>query len=269
MTKAIRAMQEDIKIVDLVIELVDARAPAATRNPEIDRLGKGKARVILLNKADMADPEANAEWTAYYKSCGYECISLDSRKKNELREVNAAIDRACAQKKERDRKRGILNRPVRAMVAGIPNVGKSTLINSIAGKAAARTGNKPGVTKGNQWIRFNSSIELLDTPGITWPKFEDEHTADMIAYIGSINDLIINTSELAESLGNWLIQNKKPLLEKCYGFTGTDYPSLITTICESRSCRKHGNEPDYEKAENILINDFRSGKIGRITLERV
>ena len=197
---------------------------------------------------------------------------MDSRKKADMRELMACIDRASAQKRERDRKRGIINRPVRAMVAGIANVGKSTLINTIAGKSAAKTGNKPGVTKGNQWIRLNKQIELLDTPGILWPKFEDEHVGEMIAYIGSVNDLIVNTSELAECLGKWIIENKSSALKSYYKNENqeeaSDYHKLMDIICESRGCLKPGGELDYDKAESILINDFRSGKLGRISLER-
>lgn len=273
MTKAIRNMQEDVRVIDLIIEMVDARAPQATRNPDVDRLGQNKGRIMILNKADMADERANKAWKDYFISQGHECMYMDSRKKTDMRELMACIDRASAQKRERDRARGIINRPVRAMVAGIPNVGKSTLINTIAGKSAARTGNKPGVTKGNQWIRLNKQIELLDTPGILWPKFDDEHVGEMIAYIGSVNDLIVNTSELAECLGKWILTNVPGAAESNYNKnsdTGlTDYHSLMDAIVKARGCLKPGGEPDYDKAENILINDFRSGRLGRITLEKV
>jgi len=269
MTKAIRNMQEDIKIIDLIIELVDARAPMSTRNPDIEKIGQNKARIIIMNKADMADQEENKRWKEYFKSQGYECICMDSRKRADMRELTAAIDRASQEKRERDRKRGIINIPVRAMVAGIPNVGKSTLINTIAGKAAAKTGNKPGVTKGNQWIRLNKNIELLDTPGITWPKFEDEHVGEMIAYIGSINDMIINSSELAQSIGEWLIARHPEALEKTYEYTGDDYQDFMNHLAKKRGCLLKGGELDYEKAENILINDLRSARLGNITLECV
>ena len=276
MTRAIRNMQEDIKVIDLIIEMVDARAPLATRNPDVDRLGQNKGRIIVLNKADMADEKCNKEWKDYFNANGYECMYMDSRKKADMRELMACIDRASSEKRERDRKKGIINRPVRAMVAGIPNVGKSTLINTIAGKSAAKTGNKPGVTKGNQWIRLNKQIELLDTPGILWPKFEDEHVGEMIAYIGSVNDLIVNKSELAECLGKWLIDNKPSALKSYQKDENqeeaddniSDYHKLMDIICDSRGCLKPGGEFDYDKAESILINDFRSGRLGRISLER-
>lgn len=173
MTKAKRQMQEDIKLIDLIIELVDARVPLSSRNPDIDELGKNKARMILLNKADLADERQNRAWMEYFKEKGIYAVSIDSRNKGSMKAVSAAITEACKEKTERDRRRGIKNRPVRAMVAGIPNVGKSTFINTFAGKACAKTGNKPGVTKGKQWIRLNKSVELLDTPGILWPKFDE------------------------------------------------------------------------------------------------
>ena len=268
MTRAVRSMQEDMKLVDLVIELVDARAPRATRNPDIDRLGRNKGRIIILNKADLADEAVTRLWKEYFEAQGYECMAMDSRRKADIRALSAAIGRACEKKRERDRRRGILDRPVRAMVAGIPNTGKSTLINTIAGRSAAKTGNRPGVTKGNQWIRLNRSIELLDTPGILWPKFEDEHVGEMIAYIGSVNDLIINGTELAESLGTWLLEHEPGTVSQAYGYEGKDVRQLIERIAQVRGCLRQGGVPDLEKAERILVSDFRDGKLGRISLER-
>ena len=164
MTKAKRQMQEDLKLIDLIIELVDARVPVSSRNPDIDELGKNKARLILLNKADLADERYNQKWMEYFKEQGYYVVKINSRSGAGLKGIQAVVQEACREKIERDRKRGILNRPVRAMVVGIPNVGKSTFINAYAGKACTKTGNKPGVTKGKQWIRLNKSLELLDTP---------------------------------------------------------------------------------------------------------
>ena len=204
MTKAKRQMQEDIKLIDLVIELVDARIPLSSRNPDIDELGKNKYRLILMNKADLADRKATEQWSAFFKKKGYYVVSLDARSKNGMKSITEIIMEACKEKMERDRKRGIKNRPVRAMVVGIPNVGKSTFINSYAGKACAKTGNKPGVTKGKQWIRLNKSVELLDTPGILWPKFEDQKVGLRLALIGSIRDEILNTDELAVELIRFL-----------------------------------------------------------------
>ena len=269
MTKAKRAMKEDVKLVDLVIELVDARAPLASRNPDIDSLATGKGRVILLNKADLASEKANAAWITYFESQGFQVMKIDARAKATLKQLNALIQEACKEKIERDRRRGILNRPVRAMVVGIPNVGKSTFINSFAGKAAAKTGNKPGVTKGNQWIRLNKQVELLDTPGILWPKFEDQQVGLHLAMIGSINDEILNVEELALSVIDYLTAEYPGTLEKRFGFEGmTDRVEILGEIARVRGCLKKGNELDYEKAARLLMDDFRSGKLGRITLEK-
>ena len=200
MTKAKRMMQENIKLIDLIIELVDARVPLSSRNPDIDELGKNKARLIILNKSDLAEERWNEAWTEYFKKKGFHVVKVNSRKGGGVKSVQSVIQEACKAKIERDRKRGILNRPVRAMVVGIPNVGKSTFINALAGKACAKTGNKPGVTKGKQWIRLNKNVELLDTPGILWPKFEDQQVGLRLAFIGSIKDEIMNLEELAAEL---------------------------------------------------------------------
>ena len=216
MTKARRMMQEDIKLIDLVIELVDARVPLSSRNPDIDELGKNKSRLILLNKADLADKSANKKWTDFFQQKGYYVQEVDSRSGAGMKAISAIIQEACKEKIERDRKRGIKNRPVRAMVVGIPNVGKSTFINTYAGKACAKTGNKPGVTKGKQWIRLNKNVELLDTPGILWPKFEDQAVGMRLAMIGSINDEILNIDELALELIQYLRNAYPGTLEKRY-----------------------------------------------------
>ena len=197
MTKARRMMQENIKLIDLVIELVDARIPISSRNPDIDELGKGKSRIILLNKSDLADPVWNKKWVEYFSNQGMGVLEINSRTGMGIKSIQGLVQEVCKEKIERDRKRGIVNRPVRAMVVGIPNVGKSTFINSFAGKACAKTGNKPGVTKGKQWIRLNKGLELLDTPGILWPKFEDQQVGMRLAFIGSMNDEILIPDELA------------------------------------------------------------------------
>lgn len=268
MTKAKRAMQEDIKLVDLVIELLDARAPGSSRNPDIDTLGKGKARLILLNKADMADEKANRAWEKELSQTGALTVGMDARSGDGKKKVQEAILKACAEKIERNRKRGILNRPVRAMVAGIPNVGKSTFINTMAGRASAKTGNKPGVTRGNQWIRLNKQVELLDTPGILWPKFEDPEVGLHLALLGSIREEILNAAELAAELIRFLKANAPERLSERYGILPeAEEIRVLTQIAEARNCRLKGNEPDLERAALLLLNDFRSGRLGRITLE--
>lgn len=269
MTKAKRQMQEDIKLVDLVIELVDARIPFSSRNPDIDKLGQNKARLILLNKADLADERANEIWMEHFKKKGYYAVRLDARNKGSMKEVQTVLASACKEKTERDRKRGILNRPVRAMVVGIPNVGKSTFINTFAGKACAKTGNKPGVTKGKQWIRLNKGLELLDTPGILWPKFEDQSVGMRLAMIGSIKDEILNTDELALNLIRFLMEHYPGRLTERYGCEETAQEALTVyeEIARRRGCIKKGQELDYTKTGMLLLDDFRSGKLGRITLE--
>ena len=269
MTKAKRMMQENIKLIDLVIELVDARVPMSSRNPDIDELGKNKARLILLNKSDLAEDKWNDAWSEYFREKGFSVVKVNSKKGGGIKSINGVIQEACKEKIERDRKRGILNRPVRAMVVGIPNVGKSTFINALAGKACAKTGNKPGVTKGKQWIRLNKGLELLDTPGILWPKFEDQQVGLHLAMIGSINDEILNVEELALSVIDYLTAEYPGTLEKRFGFEGmTDRVEILGEIARVRGCLKKGNELDYEKAARLLMDDFRSGKLGRITLEK-
>lgn len=269
MTKARRMMQEDIKLIDVIIELVDARVPLSSRNPDIDELGKNKSRIILLNKADLADEKQNEIWAAYFHERGMYALTMDSRNRAGFGALNKLIQTACQEKIARDLKRGIKNRPVRAMVAGIPNVGKSTFINSYAGKACAKTGNKPGVTKGKQWIRLNKSVELLDTPGILWPKFEDQSVGMRLAMIGSIRDEILNTQELAMELITFLREHYAGLLQERFKCEESgNSAEILTEIARNRGCLLKGQELDYTKASAILLDDFRSGRIGRVTLER-
>ena len=261
--------QEDIKLIDVVIELVDARIPVSSKNPDIDTLAGGKSRILLMNKSDMADPAMLDAWIRYYEKKGYLAMAVNSKKRNELKQVNALIQKACKEKIERDRKRGILNRPVRAMIVGIPNVGKSTFINSFAGKACAKTGNKPGVTKGKQWIRLNKQVELLDTPGILWPKFEDQTVGQHLAFIGSIKDELIQSVELALDLIEFLVDRYPGILGDVYEVEeNQDSAAVLEAVANNRGCRKKGDELDYEKAAFLLLDDFRNGRLGRITIER-
>jgi len=268
MTKAKREMQEDIKLIDLIIELVDARMPFGSRNPDIDELGKNKARLVLLNKADLADPSANKAWCSWFEKQGISVLEINAKSGAGMKAINGAVAAACKEKIERDKKRGIINRPVRAMVAGIPNVGKSTFINSFAQKACTKTGNKPGVTKGKQWIRLNKSLELLDTPGILWPKFEDQTVGLHLALIGSMNDEVLVKEELAMSLLE-ILQNSYPeLIRERYQVEADTPLAMLEAICDNRKCYKKGGELDLEKASALLLDDFRSGRIGRISLEK-
>jgi len=270
MTKAKRMMQENIRLIDLIIELVDARVPMSSRNPDIDELGKHKARLILLNKADLAEELWNDRWVAYFQDKGYSVLKINSKKGGRMKPVFEIIEVACREKRERDKKRGILNRPVRAMVVGIPNVGKSTFINAIAGKAATKTGNKPGVTKGKQWIRLNKSVEMLDTPGILWPKFEDQQVGLNLALIGSIKEELLNVEELALKLISFLLENYPKVLEEKYRVEEkSDLVKALQEIAKNRNCLVKGNELDLSKACRLLLDDFRNGRLGRITLEHI
>ena len=269
MTKAKRAMQEDIKLIDVVIELVDARIPASSKNPDINELANNKSRVILLNKSDMADPALLSPWIQYYEKQGYLALAVNARKRNELKQVQNLIQKACREKIERDRRRGILNRPVRAMIVGIPNVGKSTFINSFAGKACAKTGNKPGVTKGKQWIRLNKQVELLDTPGILWPKFEDQTVGQHLAFIGSIKDELIQSVDLALDLIEFLVTEYPGTLKEHYETDESlDSVALLRELALNRGCIQKGNEPNLDKAAFLLLDDFPNARLGRITVER-
>ena len=269
MTKAKRMMQENMKLIDIMIELVDARIPLSSRNPDIDQLAANKSRLILLNKTDMADERVTAQWEEYFKEKGFYVARTNARSGKGVKGTQAIVMDACKEKLERDRKRGIKNRPIRAMIAGIPNVGKSTFINTFAGKACAKTGNKPGVTKGKQWIKINKNVELLDTPGILWPKFEDQEVGKKLAFIGSIKDEILQTEELSTELIKFLNAEYAGVLEEKYSIEHLeDVYECLTEIAKSRHCIVRGSELDTEKAAAILLDDFRSGKLGRISLER-
>ena len=274
MTKAKRMMQENIKLIDLIIELVDARIPMSSRNPDIDTLGQNKSRLILLNKSDLASEKQNEAWMKFFQSKGFHVVKVNSKSGTGLKAIQGVVQEACKEKIERDRKRGIINRPIRAMVVGIPNVGKSTFINSFAGKACTKTGNKPGVTKGKQWIRLNKNLELLDTPGILWPKFEDQQVGLKLALIGSMNDQILDIEDMSLKLIEFLEKNYAGLLGDKYKFDSESMekiepPALATlmAIAKSRHCILKGQELDLQKASSLLIDDFRAGKLGRITLE--
>lgn len=269
MTKAVRMMQEDIKLIDIVIELVDARVPYSSKNPDIDELAKNKFRLIVLNKVDLADEKVTNLWEQYYKDKGYSVVRINARSGAGMKSVTGVIQETCKEKLERDRKRGIINRPIRAMIVGIPNVGKSTFINSFAGKACTKTGNKPGVTKGKQWIRINKNVELLDTPGILWPKFEDQQVGIRLAEIGSIKDDILNVRELAHALILYLIETYPGILSERYGVDETqEVFQILEQIAVNRQCKVKGDQLDYDKAAAILLENYRNGKLGRITLER-
>ncbi len=268
MTKARRMMEESVKLIDIVVELVDARIPASSKNPDIDELAKGKARLILLNKADLADAERTAAWMRYYESRGWYAAALNARQTKDVRSVAGLIQESCREITERNARRGIKNRPIRAMIVGIPNVGKSTFINSFAGRAAAKTGNTPGVTKGKQWIRLNKNVELLDTPGILWPKFEDQKVGMRLAWIGSIRDEVLDAGDLAFELIQFLKEEYPSALRERYGLEGEEAPlEMMEKIGRMRGCLKAGAQIDYDKTATVILDDFRKGALGRITAE--
>ena len=271
MAKAKKAMQEDIKLIDVIIELVDSRIPYSSKNPDIDSLANGKSRVMVMNKYDLADSSVTDEWVKYYEDKGYFVARTNSKDRTGVKAINNIIQKACHEKIERDRRRGILNRPVRALAAGIPNVGKSTFINSFTGRACTKTGNKPGVTKGKQWIRLNKNVELLDTPGILWPKFEDQDSGMRLAFIGSIKDELYNIYELSILLIKFLLEDYPGAISSCYKTgipAGSSEADVLGIIAKCRGCIKSGAEPDLDKAGKCLVDDFRAGRLGRITLEK-
>lgn len=283
MNKARKQMETDIKKVELVIEILDARCPLSSRNPDIDKLAQGKARLVLLNKADLADPSVSNLWKDYFEQKNIPVVFLNCKNKEGIRNILPAVKVACKDKIERNKAKGILNQPIRAMVVGIPNVGKSTFINAFCGRNIAKTGNKPGVTKANQWIRINNELELLDTPGILWPKFEDQDVGLKLAFIGSINDDILVIEELAGKLLVYLRANYDkllaerfmicedtfaPLQDDSLEYLVTEESLMLEQVAKARGCLKKGAEADIYKASNVLIDEFRSGKLGRITLER-
>lgn len=269
MSKAKRAMQEDLKLINVIIELVDARVPLSSKNPDIDPMANGKSRIILLNKCDLADAAVTAQWKKYYEKKGFFVALVNSKQGKGVKQVNEVIQSACKEKIERDRRRGILNRPIRAMIVGIPNVGKSTFINSFAGKACTKTGNKPGVTKGKQWIRLNKNVELLDTPGILWPKFEDQTVGLRLAFIGSIKDELSNQYELCLLLMKYLQEHYPEAVPKAYQIETDDSEVvLLERVAKRRGCLKAGGEYDLDKAANYVIDDFRNGRLGAISLEQ-
>ena len=336
MTKTLRQIEEQLKLIDLIIEIVDARIPASSRNPELNRLAGGRSRMVLFGKTDLADPAVTEKWMELYRSQGIYPYACDLRDSHALKKLTPVIREVCREKIERDRRKGIMNRPIRAMAAGIPNVGKSTFINSFSGSSSLKTGNKPGVTKGKQWIRISREVELMDTPGLLWPKFEDQSVGLKIALIGSMPDTILNTEELSLDLIHVLAERYEGALASRYGIDesglaenerlagsevrdggdacdgvdvrvgrdgvdacdGVDVRvgrdggdacdggdvrvgadggdsnrnqmaaiGVLTEIAKNRGCLKKGGEPDTEKAALLLLDDFRSGRLGRMSLE--
>ena len=271
MTKTRRLLVENLKLVDVVVELLDARIPASSKNPEIDSIIMNKPRLILLNKADTADANISRQWSGWYKSRGIQAIFVDSIKGKGLNLMKDQLKVMMKERFDRDKLKGRIFRPIRTMIVGIPNVGKSTLINKIAGKAVATTGDRPGVTRGKQWIRLNPEIELLDPPGILWPKFDDQQIALNLAFTGAIKDDIMDVTEVAAALAQKLSTEYQDLFAQRYklqnteGLTGDE---LLQAAGKNRGCILPGGEIDLNRIAVVLLDEFRGGKIGKITLER-
>ena len=272
MTKTRRQIEADLKQVDAICEIVDARIPMSSRNPDIDSICGNKPRVIVLNRMDLADPEATKRWATYFKNKGMTVVCTDCKSRKGIADFGPAVRNACKEKIERDKARG-MNRAVRLMVVGIPNVGKSTLINQISGRKGAKAENRPGVTRGKQWVTVDSTLQLLDTPGILWPKFEDPQVGLMLAYTGAVKEGVIDLEELACRLMQLLWERYPEAIKERYGVERpeemSDFPGydLLMQAAKKRGFLLRGNEINTERMAKVLIDEYRSAKLGRFTLE--
>ena len=271
MTKTQRMMEENIKLIDIIIEIVDARLPLSSRNPKIDEIAGNKPRLLLLNKSDIADPEITAQWEEYFLAKGIPTAVISSTGNKKLNFIFSKCRQILADKIQKEKEKGITNRSVKVMIVGVPNVGKSSLINKLSGRKSAITGDRPGVTKGKQWIRLDNGIELLDTPGILWPKFEDAQVGKKLAFTGAIKDEIMDIEELACHLLTFFRDNYPSRLTERYKMTDFEdmepYDMLIM-LGRKRGFVISGGETDTERAAKILLDEFRGAKLGNITLEK-
>ncbi|MFE4704140.1 ribosome biogenesis GTPase YlqF [Peribacillus simplex] len=269
MAKARREVTEKLKLIDIIFELVDARIPASSRNPMIDEIIQHKPRVILLNKADMADPVKTNMWLEHYKAQGKTAIAINSQAGNGLNQITAAAKKLLKEKYERMESRGIKPRAIRAMIVGIPNVGKSTLINRLAKKNIAKTGNTPGVTKAQQWIKVGKELELLDTPGILWPKFEDQEVGLKLALTGAIKDTILNLHEVSLYGLRFLEKEYPDRMKSRYNLDVIPQETLelFDAVGKFRGCLASGGFIDYDKTAELVVREIRSEKMGPLTFE--
>ncbi|HHT87237.1 MAG TPA: ribosome biogenesis GTPase YlqF [Clostridiales bacterium] len=268
MTKAKRMLAENLKLIDVVIELLDARAPMSTKNPDFSDMFINKKRVVLLNKSDLADEKITAEWIRYFKAQGIFASEFVATKPNKRKSAIMAIEDAAREKVESMRKKGVF-KTVRAMVVGIPNVGKSSFINIMAGASRAQTGDRPGVTQGKQWVKITNQLELMDTPGLLWPKFEDETVAKHISFIGSVRDEVIDIEELAKQLLITLLQLAPESVFARYKSLNPDTPheQLLEAVAQSRGFILGKGEFDTMRSAKIVLDEFRGGKIAKVSLE--
>lgn len=270
MAKTRRMLAENLKLIDVVIELLDARIPRSSQNPEIDKLTKNKPRVIALNKSDLADPRKTERWVEYFNQNGIDTVCINALTGEGIPALVVQLKKMMEPKLRKAAEKGRIQRPIRTMIVGIPNVGKSALINKIAGKAAAATGDRPGVTRNKQWVRINPEIQLLDTPGILWPKFDDPKTGLYLAFTGAIRDEILDITTLASNLLELLAKMYPTELKNRYKFDTLEGKAghvLLEEAGRKRGCLVSGGEVDYYRISNIILDEFRGAKIGRITLE--
>ena len=271
MAKTRRMISEHLKLVDVVVELLDARLPLSSRNPEIDRIVGERPRILVFNKMDIADSDATDRWMQWFTDQGYTVIAVDSQSGKGFSALNQAIDKVMKERFERDKAKGIQRHSVKLMVVGIPNVGKSSFINRLSGRSAARTGDRPGITTTKQWIRIAGKYELLDTPGILWPKFENPEVAKRIAFTGGIKDEIMDVEELACELLAYLSKAYAPLLIERFRIDeealNLEPYDLLEAIGRKRGCVISGGNIDTFRAASLVLDDFRSAKIGKISLE--
>lgn len=270
MTKTYRQIEDKLKLIDVVVEVLDARIPLSSKNPDIEKITKGKPRVVVLNKSDLADESMTKKWIEYYKSLGVLSCTADCAKGKGINESVALIKRAIADKIAQNQEKG-MTRAIKVLVAGVPNAGKSSYINRLSGRASATVGDRPGVTRGQQWIRLSSGIELLDTPGVLWPKFEDEKVGEHLAFTGAVKDEILDVELLACKLAEFLNENYREMFCARYKLTDTEGLQgfeLVEMLGRKRGFVISGGEIDFLRASNILLDEFRSAKIGRITIEK-
>lgn len=269
MTKTRRQLEKDLKQVDVVCEIVDARIPASSRNPDIDAICGNKPRIMVLNRMDLADPEATKRWADYFRGLGMAVVVTDCKSRRGIGDFLPTVRSVLKEKLERDAARG-MSRPVKVMVVGIPNVGKSTLINQIAGRSGAKAENRPGVTRGKQWVTADSGLLLLDTPGILWPKFEDPNAGLLLAYTGAVKENIIDQEELAARLMELLWKRYPQVVRQRYGVDADADASgydLLEAVGRKRGFLIAGGEIHTERVAKVLLNEYRAGKLGRLTLE--
>lgn len=267
MTKTRRLIEADLKMVDAVVEITDARIPESSRNPILDELVKDKPRIMIMNKCDYADDSATSRWKQYYEKQGITVIICDCRSGKGINRFLPSVKTLLSELIERRKKRGMIGKALRLMVVGIPNVGKSSFINRMAKTKKTKVGDRPGVTRGKQWVSIDKDVELLDMPGILWPKFDDQIAAQKLAFTGAIKDDVMDVEALARALGELLLQDYPELIKARYKIAGEG--DVLTEIAKARGMLISGGEPDTERAAATLLDEYRGGKIGRITLEHI